>query len=158
ASTSSPAPAPPASATSSWRQGTEVKAATAEAKRPHSAKAWSETTTSSIASAEWAAETSAPALRPAAAAAARKEAAGGRYRLQVAAVRSHAEAQALAARLREKHGPDIAALKTEIDETVVGNMGTLYRVRLGPFANASEPRTLCAKLKSDGLDCLIVAQ
>jgi len=159
ASTPAPAPpVPPASATSSWRQATEVKVAAAEAKRPVSAKTWSEATTSSIAPAGWSAETSTPPVRPVAVAAAQKEAVRGRYRLQVAAVRSQAEAQALAARLREKHGADIAALKTEIDETVVGNMGTLYRVRLGPFANASEPRTLCAKLKSDGLDCLIVAQ
>jgi cell division septation protein DedD len=83
---------------------------------------------------------------------------GGRYRLQVAAVRSEAEAQALAARMRERHGSEIASLRTEIDQTVVGNMGTLYRVRLGPFADANEPRALCARLKGDGLDCLIVTQ
>lgn len=148
-------PAPPAGATSSWRQGTEVKQAAApaaEVKQALPAKAWSETTTSSI--------------TPAASAAPRREepaksplrAAGGRYRLQVAAVRSEAEAQALAARMRERHGSDIASLRTEIDQTAVGNMGTLYRVRLGPFADAKEPRALCARLKGDGLDCLIVAQ
>ena len=82
----------------------------------------------------------------------------GRYRLQVAAVRTREEAQVVAARMKEKHGADLAQRETVIDETVVGNMGILYRVRVGPFADANEPRALCAKLKGDGLDCLIVAQ
>jgi tetratricopeptide (TPR) repeat protein len=168
--TAASAPPPPASATSSWRQGTEVKqtaAATAEVKQALPAKAWSETTTSSITPAAAAGPSAArtpppqaapPALRQDAPAENPPRAAGGRYRLQVAAVRSEAEAQALAARVREKHGADIGALRTEIDQTVVGNMGTLYRVRLGPFADANEPRALCARLKGDGLDCLIVTQ
>jgi cell division septation protein DedD len=87
-----------------------------------------------------------------------RAASGGRYRLQVAAVRSQAEAQALAERVRQKHGAVLGALRTEIDQTVVGNMGTLYRVRLGPFTDSNEPRALCAKLKGDGLDCLVVTQ
>jgi hypothetical protein len=168
--TAAPAPPPPASATSSWRQGTEVKqtaAAPVEVKQAVPAKAWSETTTSSITPAAPAVPATAPtparqpapvALRRDAPAESPVRATGGRYRLQVAAVRSEAEAQALAARMRERHGSEIASLRTEIDQTVVGNMGTLYRVRLGPFADANEPRALCARLKGDGLDCLIVTQ
>jgi hypothetical protein len=140
-----PPPSPPTAATSSWRNGTEVN-------HPAPLKAWAETTTSSISAA-------APAsARPEPTANKVIGPATGRYRLQVAAVRSQAEAQAVAARMRQRHGPDIAALQTEIDETVVGNMGTLYRVRVGPFADANAPLALCAKLKRDGLDCLIVTQ
>jgi tetratricopeptide (TPR) repeat protein len=137
-----PAPGPTAS-TGSWRNATEVQ-------RPAASVSWAETTTSS---------TSAPATLGQAAPAQKTAAtASGKYRLQVAAVRSQAEAQAVAARMRQKHGPDLGALRTEIDQTVVGNMGTLYRVRIGPFADANEPRALCAKLKGDGLDCMIVTQ
>lgn len=48
--------------------------------------------------------------------------------------------------------------KAEIDETVIGNMGTFYRVRLGPYANAAEPRKLCSTLKPQGFDCQVVTQ
>jgi tetratricopeptide (TPR) repeat protein len=80
------------------------------------------------------------------------------FTLQVAAVRSRAEAQAVAQKLKQQHAADIGSRNTEIDEAVVGNMGTLYRVRVGPFADANEPRSLCSKLRSTGLDCMLVTQ
>ncbi len=82
---------------------------------------------------------------------------GGGYRVQVAAVRSRKEAQAVAARLKKDQAILLGSREPEVDETVVGNMGTFYRVRIGPFADASEPNALCAKLRGMGLDCLIVA-
>jgi sporulation related protein len=82
---------------------------------------------------------------------------GGAYRVQVAAVRSRKEAQAVAARLKKDQASLLGSREPEVDETVVGNMGTFYRVRIGPFADASEPNALCAKLRGMGLDCLIVA-
>lgn len=82
----------------------------------------------------------------------------GTYRVQIAAVRSRGEAQELLARVQQKHAQELATREAVIDEAVVGNMGTLYRIRVGPYATANEPRSLCAKLKGDGLDCLIVTQ
>jgi cell division protein FtsN len=82
----------------------------------------------------------------------------GRYRLQVAAVRGRSEAQAVAARLKKDYATALAGREPEVDETVIGNMGTFYRVRIGPFANAAEPATLCTKLRGVGLDCLIMAE
>jgi hypothetical protein len=84
-------------------------------------------------------------------------AAGGRYRVQVATVRSRSEAQALASKVKAQHGAILGSRQPEIDETVIGNMGTFYRVRIGPYANAEEPNSLCAKLRASGLDCLISA-
>jgi hypothetical protein len=81
---------------------------------------------------------------------------GGRYRLQVAAVRSRGEAQTLAGKLKKEHPAELASRQLDIDETVIGNMGTFYRVRIGPYADATEPRALCAKLRGSGLDCLII--
>lgn len=82
----------------------------------------------------------------------------GRYRLQVAAVRGRSEAQAVAARLKKDYAAALGGREPEVDEAVIGNMGTFYRVRIGPFADANEPGTLCTKLRGIGLDCLIMAE
>jgi hypothetical protein len=87
------------------------------------------------------------------AAAARPE---GRFRIQVGLARTQTEAQALATRLKREHTEVLATREAEIDETVVGNMGSFYRVRIGPFASASEGQAACARLRGPGVDCLVV--
>jgi hypothetical protein len=82
----------------------------------------------------------------------------GRYRIQVGIVRTQAEADALAARVKREHGSLLTARETEIDQAVVGNMGSFYRVRVGPFASQQETNVICAQLKGTGLDCLVVTQ
>jgi cell division septation protein DedD len=82
----------------------------------------------------------------------------GRYKLQVAAVRSREEAERLASSLSGYPAVRDGIVQTEIDETVIGSMGTFYRVRLGPYANATEPGQLCKTLKPQGFDCLVVTQ
>ena len=82
----------------------------------------------------------------------------GRYKLQVAAVRSREEAQRLAQSLTSYPAVRDGTVQTEIDEAVIGSMGTFYRVRLGPYADAKEPGQLCATLKPQGFDCLVVTQ
>jgi hypothetical protein len=82
----------------------------------------------------------------------------GKFRLQVAAVRSRSEADALAAKLIANHGSELGPRQPEISEAVLGNMGTFYRVRVGPYADAKEPLQLCGGLRSSGFDCLVVTQ
>jgi hypothetical protein len=82
----------------------------------------------------------------------------GAYRLQIAALRSRREAEAVAARVRKEHGGVIGAHKLEVDETVFGNMGTFYRVRIGPIAAADESKAVCDQLRTKGYDCLVVTQ
>jgi hypothetical protein len=82
----------------------------------------------------------------------------GRYRIQVGLVRTQAEADALAAKVKQEHGSLLGARDMEIDQAVVGNMGALFRVRVGPFATQQETNVICARLKGTGLDCLVVAQ
>ncbi len=82
----------------------------------------------------------------------------GRFRIQVGIVRTQGEADALAAKIQQQHGSLLAARETEIDQTVVGNMGSFYRVRVGPFATQQETNVVCAQLKGTGLDCLVVTQ
>jgi hypothetical protein len=82
--------------------------------------------------------------------------ASGAYRLQIATVRSRKEADTVAARVRQEYSGAMSGRKLEVDETVFGGMGTFYRVRLGPYANVSEPKALCDQLRPKGYDCLVV--
>ncbi len=102
-----------------------------------------------------------PTLRPCGAAATGPAAAArpeGKFRIQVGMVRTQAEARALAARVKQDHAAMLALREPEIDEAVVGNMGSFFRVRVGPFATAHESQAACAKLKGPGIDCLVVTQ
>jgi len=82
----------------------------------------------------------------------------GAYKLQVAAVRSREEAEKLAVTLQSYDPVQQGTVSTEIDEAVIGSMGTFYRVRLGPYANAKEPDALCKTLRPQGFDCMVVTQ
>ena len=50
-----------------------------------------------------------------------------------------------------EHAATLAAREPQIDQTVMGNMGSFYRVLIGPFASAQETQAVCAKLKGSGL-------
>ena len=80
----------------------------------------------------------------------------GKYKVHIAALRSRAEAEALAQKLVAQHGADLATHAPAVDEAVIGSMGTFYRVRIGGYASQDEPRGLCNKLRTSGLDCLVV--
>ncbi|HET7154618.1 MAG TPA: SPOR domain-containing protein [Hyphomicrobiaceae bacterium] len=116
---------------------------------PRVASAWSSKT--QVQPETPAAETRAPTVRPAAATAV------GKYRVQLATVRTQQEAAALAAKAKRSLGA-LAAREPEIDQTVLGNMGSFYRVLVGPFATVQETQAVCAKAKGTGFDCLTVTQ
>ena len=82
----------------------------------------------------------------------------GKFRIQIGMVRTQAEAQALVVRVQRDGGAVLDNRHPEIDETPVGNMGSFYRVRMGPFASSQEGQAACAKLKVSGIDCLVVTQ
>jgi hypothetical protein len=87
--------------------------------------------------------------------------ADGKFRIQLgvptaSGMRTQAEAQTLATRVKRDHGDVMASREPEIDETVVGSWGSFYRVRIGPFASAQEGQAACARLKGAGIDCLVV--
>jgi cell division septation protein DedD len=82
----------------------------------------------------------------------------GRFQVQVAAVRTRAEAVALAAKAKRDHAAVLATSEPHIDQAVLGNMGAFYRVRFGPFADAQQTQAVCAKLQSSGLDCMPVTR
>ena len=80
----------------------------------------------------------------------------GKYKVHIAAVRSRAEAEALAQKLAAQHGAALKSRTPAVDEAVIGSMGTFYRVRVGSYANAEEPRGVCNTLRTSGFDCLVV--
>lgn len=83
-------------------------------------------------------------------------AATGKYKIHIAALRSREAAEALAQQLVAQHGADLSNHVPTVDEAVIGSMGTFYRVRIGGYASQEEPRGVCNKLRSSGLDCLVV--
>jgi tetratricopeptide (TPR) repeat protein len=82
----------------------------------------------------------------------------GAYHIQVASLRSRNDAYALSVRLLSQYGSQFGTRRPQVDEKVIGSMGTFYRVRVGPYASDDEPRALCSTLHANGLDCMIVTQ
>ena len=80
----------------------------------------------------------------------------GKYKIHIAAVRSRAEAEALAQKLASQNGTALKNRTPVVDEAVIGSMGTFYRVRVGSYATADEPRGVCNTLRTSGFDCLVV--
>jgi hypothetical protein len=79
----------------------------------------------------------------------------GKYVMQVASVRSREEADLMVAKLLTEHGGELGGRDPQVTEAVIGNMGTFYQVRVGPYADAKEPKSLCGTL-GNGFDCLVV--
>ena len=83
--------------------------------------------------------------------------ADGKFRLLLEAVRSRAEAQALGDKVRKQHKALVGEREFDITEAAFGNMGTFYRVRIGPYAEAAETKSVCAAIRAAGVDCQPVA-
>ncbi len=166
------APIVPKSETSSWYQTTQVATAQPPTVPKKPAKVTTPFATQVAAASPPAkpkkhAEVTSPFVtevattQPPAAAPSRPKSASppsGKYRLQVAAVRSRSEADAVAASLMQKYAGELGSRRPVVDEAVIGSMGTFYRVRVGPYANAKEPRQLCGTLRTSGFDCLVVTK
>jgi cell division septation protein DedD len=100
----------------------------------------------------------APAAPPRRAPVPPAKAATGRYLIQLGAVRTEAQALALAAKVKREHAALLASRGQSVDRQVFGNMGAFYRVRFGPFASAQETQTACARLQGSGVDCMPLSQ
>ncbi len=140
----------PAAATPNWNDTTSTTGSTA------GSIAGSVAAGKSAKAATGAKIAAAPAFTTSAAAAPPVAVKGGKFKIHIAAVRSKAEAEALAQKLVQQHGAALASRSPTVDEAVIGSMGTFYRVRIGSFATAEEPRGLCNTLRTSGVDCLVV--
>jgi cell division septation protein DedD len=87
-----------------------------------------------------------PAAQPAAA-----PAASGGYRLQLATSRSEDEAKALWKKVSQSEG--LEGVSPQIEKVDIGNFGTFYSLRIGPFPDKAQSVKVCNALKRSGIDC-----
>ena len=72
----------------------------------------------------------------------------------VGEVRSASEAFALSIRLISQRGAALGQRKPEIMHATMANGEILYRLRLGPYAAASDALALCQSLRDSGYACI----
>ncbi|MGI8724866.1 MAG: SPOR domain-containing protein [Methyloceanibacter sp.] len=83
-------------------------------------------------------------------------ASSGSYRLQLTPTRSEAEAKALWKKVSAAN-PELSGTQPSIEKTDIGNLGTFYRLQVGPFPDKAASLKLCNSLKRSGVDCFLVA-
>lgn len=81
--------------------------------------------------------------------------AGGGYVVQVTSQRSDADARSAYANLQRKFPQVLGGYSANIQTAVVGDRGTYYRVRVGPFADGAQASTVCGNLRAAGGDCVV---
>ncbi|HEV7463736.1 MAG TPA: SPOR domain-containing protein [Methyloceanibacter sp.] len=135
--------AAPAPVNSSWTTKTETQEAPSGSEGGGQSKGWG----------RWFNKT-AEAEPPAAPAAAPSAAGGGGYRLQLATSQSEEDAKALYKKVASQN-PELASKQPEIEKVDIGNFGTFYSLKIGPFPDKAESLKLCNALKRSGVDCLL---
>jgi Sporulation related domain. len=71
--------------------------------------------------------------------------------------RSEAEAQALWKKVSSEN-QQVAAAQPVIEKVEIGNFGTFYSLKIGPFPDKAESLKVCSALKRNGVDCSLVTQ
>ncbi|MGB6428504.1 MAG: SPOR domain-containing protein [Methyloceanibacter sp.] len=82
-------------------------------------------------------------------------AAGGDYKLQLSPTRSEQEAKALWQKVA-KENRQLASIQPRIERTDMGDLGTFYRLQIGPFQDKAESLKVCNALKRSGVDCFLI--
>ncbi|MGY0794158.1 SPOR domain-containing protein, partial [Azospirillum argentinense] len=95
----------------------------------------------------------APALQPAPAPA--KASGGGNWRVQLAAVRSEAEASTEWKRLTSRYGAALGGLSMQVAKADLGEKGIFYRIQ-GVGLDEERAKSVCAQLKSQNVGCVVV--
>lgn len=83
--------------------------------------------------------------------------AGGRYRVQLAAVRAEEDAKRAWALFQEQLGPVITGLQPFFERAETSN-GIFYRVQVGPFGETADADRLCVELKKQDASCFVVSR
>jgi cell division septation protein DedD len=78
------------------------------------------------------------------------------FRIQLAALKSEAAADAAWAKLQGKYPDLLGDLKPTIQRIDLGASGIFYRVQGGPLEGRSAAQNLCGKLNQRGQQCLVV--
>jgi tetratricopeptide (TPR) repeat protein len=76
---------------------------------------------------------------------------GGGFPLQLATSRSEDEAKALWKKVSQNQA--VAGAQPQIEKVDIGNFGTFWSLRVGPFTDKAESLKVCNALKRSGIDC-----
>ncbi|GBR19338.1 hypothetical protein AA0481_1852 [Acetobacter orientalis NRIC 0481] len=82
---------------------------------------------------------------------------GGKYRVQLAALQSEAQAQQEWSRLKTRY-PALFGDRTPVVEKIQRDNAVFYRLRVGGFASTAETRAFCSAVRERGLACAQVHQ
>ncbi|MGI9435175.1 MAG: SPOR domain-containing protein [Geminicoccaceae bacterium] len=82
---------------------------------------------------------------------------GGRFRVQLAAVRQEEDAKRAWAMFKEQLGPFMIDVEPFFERAETDN-GTFFRVQIGPFAENSTATSLCTELKKQDASCFVVTR
>ena len=85
-----------------------------------------------------------------------RPAAGGAFKVQIAATRSDADAHATWTRLQAANRDLLGSLALSVQRADLGERGTFYRVQAGGLADTSAAQSLCTALKARKVDCMVV--
>ena len=81
--------------------------------------------------------------------------AAGNYRVQLAALKTEADAKTAWKRLAAKYPDVLGSLALHLEKVDLGTKGIYYRVQAGPFTDKNAARDICTKLKPKGQPCLV---
>lgn len=79
----------------------------------------------------------------------------GNYRVQLAALKTEADARTAWKRMAAKYPDILGALTLHLEKADLGTKGIYYRVQAGAFTDKTAARALCEKLKAKGQQCLV---
>jgi sporulation related protein len=77
------------------------------------------------------------------------------FHIQLAALRSEADAKRSWDQILAKHNDVLGPLTVHIVRADLGSQGIYYRLQAGPFADKASAKAACDKLKSAGQQCLV---
>jgi len=78
------------------------------------------------------------------------------YYVQLASVPSNDAARRLQAKLRQRHAGTLGDQAMSIQEAQLEKLGTVYRLRVGPFGEKAAARHICRALKEKRQACYVV--
>ncbi|MFT0862039.1 SPOR domain-containing protein [Ancylobacter sp. G4_0304] len=79
----------------------------------------------------------------------------GAYVVQIASVRSEAEAQATWRAWQSKYPNVLGGQQMAVRRADLGDRGVYYRAQVGSFANREDANALCQALRAQGGDCMV---
>ena len=97
-----------------------------------------------------------PASTPPATPAPAAPAAGGKWRIQLASVKSEGAAKQEWSRMQQAHPDLLGDMRLTVQRADLGTKGVYFRLQAGPLPNRTTAEDVCAELKSSQQPCIVV--